>query len=49
MLPQLKAVVEEGRTALVIKFDGGPDWSPASVLNNLFFFVLEGYWLIDND
>lgn len=40
MLPQLKAVVEEGRTAVGIIVDGGPDWSPASLLNNLFFFRL---------
>ena len=40
MLPQLKAVVEEGRTAVVIIVDGGPDWSPGSLLNNLFFFCL---------
>ena len=40
MLPQLKAVVEEGRTAVVIIVDSGPDWSPGSLFNNLFFFRL---------
>ena len=40
MLPQLKVVVREGRTAVVIIVDGCPDWTPASLLNNLFFFRL---------
>ena len=34
MLPQMKAVVEEGCTAVVIIADGGPDWTLASLLNN---------------
>jgi len=40
MLPQLKAVVKEGHTAVVIIVDGGPDWTPASLLNTLVFFCL---------
>ena len=38
MLPQLKTVVEEGRTAVVIIVDGVSDWTPASLLNFLLFF-----------
>jgi len=36
LMTQLKAVVKEGRTVIVIIVDGRPDWTPASLLN-LFF------------
>lgn len=35
-----KAFVKEGRTAITLIVDGGPDWSTASLLNTLFFFCL---------
>ena len=40
MLPMLKAVVKEGRTAITLIVDGGPDWSTALLLNTMFFFRL---------
>ena len=40
MLPMFKGVVKEGRTAITLIVDGGPDWSTASLLNTLFFFRL---------
>ena len=35
LLPIFKAVVAEGRTAVLVIADGGPDWSTGSLLNTV--------------